>query len=99
MILVLVPLAGVVLGIGLYLALRAAGVLNVLGGDVGPRESRSLRTTWGERAASRHDNGPLSVRERAQDIPSGCLLAIIIATAVWIIGWLIVLIFGLSLLS
>src|SRR5205085_2658193 len=59
-ILVLVPLAGVVLGIGLYLALRAAGVLNILGADAGSRESRSWPTTWSERAAQRRHQGPVS---------------------------------------
>ena len=35
---------------------------------------------------------------RFQDVPQGCLMSVLVATAVWIVVWLIVLIVGLRVL-
>jgi hypothetical protein len=98
-ILLLVPLVGAVLGVGLYLVLRAAGVLNVLGSEPAPRSSRSTRETWGAARARRDRSERVTLLDRVDIVPHGCLYGIIAITAIWIIGWLVVLIFGLSLLS
>jgi hypothetical protein len=92
-ILVLVPLVGVVLGVALYVILRGIGVFNILGGEPPTREARSYRASgeWRSRG--------LSLGERLDAVPRGCLIAIIVVAGIWIIGWLVVLLVGLSFLS
>lgn len=87
MLLVLIPVAGVLLGAGLWLGMRGLGAFDSLDGG-----SPSGRSSW-------RDRGPLSVRERIQEAPSGCLLSIVIACGVWTLAWLVVLVVGLSLMS
>jgi hypothetical protein len=86
-ILLLIPLAGIVLGVVLWGVLRGMGVLNVLG-----IEGRVA-------APSRERREPSNLRERVEDIPQGCLIAVIAVTALWTVGWLVVLLIGLSVLS
>ena len=38
------------------------------------------------------------VPDRFQDIPPGCLMAVLVASAIWIVVWLILLIVGLTVL-
>lgn len=87
MILLLIPVAGIVLGVAAWAVLRGMGALNVLGveGRV-PAETRQRRE-------------PSNLRERVEDIPQGCLIAVIVVTGLWVLGWLVVLIVGLSVLS
>jgi hypothetical protein len=92
-ILVLIPLVGVVLGIGLYAALRSMGALNVLGSEPVTGGARSPRL-----GRERYDP-PSTLAERVTSVRPGCLVAIIVATGVWILAWLIALAVGLSLLS
>ena len=40
-----------------------------------------------------------SVAERIANTPSGCLVAVLIAAAVWIALWLVVLVLGLRVLT
>ena len=87
MILILVPLLGIVVGLLLYGGLRVTGAFGTLG-DVGRQQDG-----WRERTRG------LSLRERAEEIPRGCLLAVVVAAAVWVLGWLIVLVIGLNLLG
>ena len=87
MILLLIPLAGIVLGVALWGVLRGMGALNVLG-----VEGRVPQQTRERREAT-------NLRERIEDIPQGCLIAVIAVTGLWILGWLVVLIIGLSVLS
>ena len=95
MILLLIPLAGVAVGVGLWGALRAVGSLNLPGADAGPRRSRAPRA-----ARERPSHlGPLTLSERTENIPQGCLIAVLAVAGIWILGWLIVLIVGLSYLS
>lgn len=89
MLLVLIPVAGILLGVGLWLGMRGLGAFDSLDGGGGSPPGRS---SW-------RDRGPLSVRERVQEAPSGCLLSIVIACGVWTLAWLVVLIVGLSLMS
>lgn len=92
MILILVPVVAAMLGVGLWVGLRGLTRLNVLGAEpaYGPvaRESRSRPRGTGT-----------TLRERAEEIPYGCLMAVVIASGVWMVGWLVLLIVGLSLLS
>lgn len=81
------PLLGVLVGLLLYGGLRVTGAFGTLG-DVG-RQSEG----WRDRTRG------LSLRERAEEIPRGCLVAVIAAAAVWTLGWLILLVIGLNLLG
>ena len=109
MILLLIPLGGLVLGLALWFGMRGLGAL-AMGADPGPswsdrRESwREKRESWRDRREARgpvsiRTAAPDSVREWADRIPQGCLIAVIVASAVWVLGWLIFLIYGLNLLS
>ena len=91
MILLLIPVAGLLLGLGLWAAFRGMGALNVLGVEgSGPmRRDRAYRDR----------PRPTSIREWFLQIRPGCLVAVIVAAGVWVLGWLIVLIIGLSYLS
>lgn len=106
MILLLIPLAGLVLGVGLWIGLRGLEALS-LGGSTRPE-----RESWRERRGSRErfsfassgssgSSGSSSqgVREWAERIPPGWLIAVIAATGVWVLGWLVILIVGLNFLS
>lgn len=103
MILLLIPLGGLVLGLGLWIGLRGLGALS-MGADARPE-----RTSWrerrqggerGERFSFRSVRSPpQGVREWAERIPTGWLIAVIAATGLWIVAWLVVLIFGLNFLS
>ncbi len=83
------PLLGVIVGLLLYGGLKLTGAFGTLG-DVGPRPAGE---GWRDRTRG------LSLRERAEEIPRGCLVAVIAVTAVWCIGWIIVLGIGLNLLT
>jgi hypothetical protein len=93
-ILVLVPLIGVVLGVGLYAALRSLGALNVPGTEPA---AGGAAPSW--RTREQRYDPPSNLAERVTSMRPGCLVAIMVATGVWILGWLIVLAIGLSLLS
>lgn len=96
MILLLIPFGGLVLGLGLWLSLRGLGALS-LGAERPERVTFRERRQSGERFSFRP--GSEGLREWAERIPQGCLIAVILVTALWVLAWLIVLIFGLSLLS
>ena len=89
MILVLVPLLGVVVGLVLYAALRATGAFGVFAG------SEASSTV----SRSRASDASSSLGERIRGVSPGCLIAVIAAAAVWILGWFIVLAVGLNLLT
>ena len=98
MILVLIPLAGIALGVGLWALLRGLGALNIPGGDPG---GGSRRGDGGGGGWSRSPtySAPTSLRERIEDLPQGCLFAVIGVAGIWILGWVILLLVGLSLLT
>ena len=91
MILLLIPVAAVFLGLGLWAVTRGLGALNVPGVDA--YEPLTRRQARAERPR------PTSVREWFTSIPSGWLVGVIVVCGVWIVGWLVVLIIGLSFLS
>ena len=102
MTLLLIPLVGIVLGVAAYLGLRAAGVFNVLGTEPEPWRPARGRPSSHEREPGmswpRFGYGS-NLTERAEQAPRGCLYAIIAVTAVWILGWLVLLVIGLNILS
>ena len=89
MILILIPLAGIFVGLALWAVLRGMGIMNVLGAE-------NSGSSWRDR---RGYEPPSSMRERIAQIRPGCLIGIIAVCGVWLLGWLIVLIVGLSVLS
>ncbi len=99
MILLLIPVAGLVLGLGLWVGLRRFDALT-LGFDGTDRASRRDRRSGGGgfslRPGSFRSEG---VREWADNLPQGCLIGVIAVSVLWILAWLGLLIFGLSLLS
>lgn len=108
MILLLIPLAGIMLGLGLWAALRGFGALNLPGAEPSSRGGGGPPWTSRERRDSRErmwrpsgsdGYAPTGIRERIENLPQGCLFAVIITAGVWVLGWLIVLVVGLSYLS
>jgi len=87
-ILILIPVAGLVLGLVLWGAMRGLGAFNVLGAEPAGRSHAVTR-----------DRVPTSIRERIEDMPRAFLLTVIIASGVWVLAWLILLLVGLSVLS
>ncbi len=99
MILLLIPLGGLVLGLGLWVGLRGLGALS-MGGERPARAGfRERRDDRAGRAPSSFRPAPEGLREWAERVPQGCLIAVIVLTGLWVIAWLIFLIFGLNLLS
>jgi hypothetical protein len=88
LILILIPIAGLVLGVVLWITMRGLGAFNVLGAEAGPYSSRTQ-----DRPEA------TNLRERIEYMPRGCLLSVVVACGVWVLGWLIALIVGLSLLA
>lgn len=106
MILLLIPLAGLLLGLGLWVGLRGLGMpsLGVDRPDRGWRGSERERRDGGEGfswrpSAYSSSSGGGGLREWADRMPAGCLIAVIAVSGLWILGWLIFLVFGLNLLS
>jgi hypothetical protein len=106
MILLLIPVGGIVLGLALWVGLRGLAIPG-MGID---RPERGSRASWRDR----HERGdgiswrpgallPSSasggLREWADRMPAGCLIAVIAVTGLWVLGWLIFLVYGLNLLS
>ncbi len=94
----LIPLVGVAVGLGLWALLRGVNAFNVP--DADPAGSYS----GGGRAATRSSGSWAesrggSIRERIDALPQGCLIGVIVVAALWILGWIVVLLIGLSLLS
>ncbi|MFP5320032.1 MAG: hypothetical protein ACLGI2_17290 [Acidimicrobiia bacterium] len=90
----LIPLVAVALGVGLWFLLRGVGAFNVPGADPGAGYGGGgyRPSTW---EASRGG----SVRERIDALPQGCLIGVIVVSGLWILGWVIALFIGLSLLT
>jgi hypothetical protein len=94
-ILALVPLVGVLVGLGAWFGLRGFGAMDVLGGA-------PAKTGWREERRERpqdYSGGLAGVRERIDNLPQGCLWAVIGVSALWVLGWIVLLVIGVSLLS
>jgi hypothetical protein len=95
-ILILIPLVAAGLGVGVWAALRGVGALNFPGAD-------SSSSSWSDSPPRWRDREPRatpgSLGERIDQVPRGCLIAVIAAAGVWILAWLVLLVVGLSLLS
>lgn len=89
----LIPFAAAALGVGLWFLLRGVGALNVPSADPGTGYGGGYRaSTWQESRGG-------SFRERIDALPQGCLIAVIVVAGLWILGWGVALIIGLSLLT
>ncbi|HEX6595738.1 MAG TPA: hypothetical protein VF045_02310 [Acidimicrobiales bacterium] len=95
----LIPLVGIAVGLGLWALLRGVNAFNVPDADPsgsygggGGRVATRSSGTWAESRGG-------SVRERIDALPQGCLIGVIVVAALWILGWIVVLLIGLSLLS
>jgi hypothetical protein len=105
-ILLLIPVAGLLLGVGLWLGMRSLNTLNVPGGEPSTYLPPSQWDPQPAQPQSRQyvppstlSTGETTWRDRAASIPHGWLIGVVVVCGLWILGWLILLIVGLSLLS
>jgi amino acid transporter len=90
-ILLLVPVFCAVAGVAVYGVLRLTGVLDFASLGTTPQVREPGWRPWRSEATT--------FRDRIEEIPRGVLLGVIIAAGAWILGWVVVLIVGLSLLA
>lgn len=100
---VLLVVIGVVLAVGLYVGLMSSGILPKPEGEAssdvgGP--TRAFRQFGGspDREAG---NGLFGIFPRVphlRELPQGCLLTLIVAAALWFIGWTVALVLAIGLL-
>lgn len=94
----LIPVVAIGLGVGLWFLLRGVDALNVPGAEPAASSYRGgYGSGYGGGSWSASRGG--SVRERIDALPAGCLIGVIVVAGLWILGWVIVLIVGLSFLS
>jgi hypothetical protein len=101
---VLVVIVAVLLSVGLYLSLMSSGLVP------GPQREGSgdpeadRRTSYRSLSASRatgSDDGLFGIFPRVPhlwELPQGCLLALVVAAALWFIGWTVLLVLAIGLL-
>ena len=96
--LLLVPVLCALAALAVYGGLRLMGVFPTISGlepEPGPRSFAPPGRPSGQRSSS----GASGLWGRAEEIPRGWLMAVIVVSAVWIVGWLVVLAVGLHLLT
>jgi hypothetical protein len=91
LILLLVPVVCALAGLAIYGVLKLTGVFEFPGVESRPAVREPGWRPWRSEATG--------FRARVDEIPRGCLLGVIIAVGVWIVGWLVVLVLGLHLLG
>ncbi len=100
---VLVVIVCVLLGVGLYVGLMSSGIVpkpqREGGGEVsgGPRSFRQ----FGGNPDRESGDGLFGIFPRVphlRELPQGCLLALIVAAALWFIGWTVALVLAIGLL-
>ncbi|MDQ3353020.1 MAG: hypothetical protein M3507_00775 [Actinomycetota bacterium] len=103
---VLVVMLAVVLGVGLYAGLMSSGIVPrpQWEGSDDPDPDADRRTSYrslsGSRASDSGD-GLFGIFPRVphpRELPQGCLLALIVAAALWFIGWTVLLVLAIGLL-
>lgn len=87
-VLLIILVVGAIGGVAAYVIMQATG----------------FTTDHGEstpRLGSRWEGGPRggALSERIADAPSGCLVAVLVAMAVWIAMWTVVLVLGLRVVT
>ncbi len=87
-VLVIILVVAAVGGVAAYVIMQYSGVGSSL-----PSSSSSGARTW------TYDRPGGTVAERIADAPSGCLVAVLVALAVWIVAWLVFLIVGFRVLT
>lgn len=94
----LIPIVGVAVGLGLWAVMRGMNALDIPSADPGGGYGGGGRsTTRGGSTWSESRGG--SFRERIDALPQGCLIGVVVLAGVWIVGWIVVLLIGLSLLG
>ncbi len=98
MILLLVPVAGALVGLALWVALRQVGLLGLPPGDT----AGTTGGTGGERGYGYGGGGSdrgSGVRGFLDSLPAGLLVGVIVVSAIWITMWLVALFVGMGILS
>lgn len=86
-VLLIILVVAAVGGVAAYVVMQYAGMDSKV-----PSTSGGFHSGFIERRGG-------SVAERIANTPSGCLVSVLIAAAVWIALWLVVLILGLRVLT
>ena len=77
-------------GVAVYLIMQYSGVLPSIPEEPRIRTGADSGTSW------RVGGG--SVPRRLEEVPQGCLVSVLVAMAIWILAWLVVLVVGLRVL-
>ncbi len=87
-VLLIILLVAAVGGVAAYVIMQFTGVFGT------GREAPQLR--WSDRSDT--SSGRFYVPRRLEEVPQGCLVAVVVAMGIWILLWLIVLVIGLRVL-
>ncbi len=90
-ILIIVP--ALLFGVGLYAAISRMGVIPDLA-DTGTRSQGRDRFYGGD-----YDEDQLWVVRQVQRIPQPVLVGLVVAMALWVVAWLVLLFVGLAMMS
>jgi hypothetical protein len=101
---VVAVIVSVLLSVGLYAALVSSGIVpgpqSGGGTDPGVAGRTSYRNLSGRRVGQ-SDTGLFGIFPRVphlRELPQGCLLALIVASALWFIAWTVLLVLAFGLL-
>lgn len=86
-VLVIILVIAAIGGVAAYVIMQFTGVFGTTAEE--PR-------LWRSGGAS--DERRFSMPRRLEEVPQGCLVSVLVAMAVWILAWLVVLIVGLRVL-
>jgi hypothetical protein len=95
-ILVIILVVAAVGGVAAYVIMQFTGVFGT--------SSVEPRLRWTDRSSTGGGGGGSGVRDRVyvprrlEEVPQGCLVAVLAAMALWILAWLVVLVIGLRVL-
>jgi hypothetical protein len=94
-VLVIILVVAAVGGVAAYVIMQFTGVFGT--------SSVEPRLRWTERSGTGGGGGSgvrdrVYVPRRLEEVPQGCLVAVLAAMAVWILAWLVVLVVGLRVL-
>ncbi len=105
---VLVVVIAVLLSVGLYVGLTSSGIVPGAERQERPERSgpgfagRTGYPTFGHDRSNESSAGMFGIFPRVprlRELPQGCLLALIVASALWCIGWTVLLVLAIGLLS
>lgn len=87
-VLVLILVVAAVGGVAAYVIMQYTGMDNSV-----PSGGTTAARTW------TYDRRGGALADRIADTPSGCLITVLVALAVWIVAWLVFLIVGFRVLT